>query len=152
MPSNGRGHTACDEKSTSQATLSDAIKQAWAWFTQTKYALRTLFALSELSHCIDVPAPADLFIRLIVQLNSQPPRYLLLQVLQNLTKESISTVVQWTEILKNCLHCMLSPLFDILDVDNSLFKLLLNCLSHISPGQFWFGPIVMQSIDGNGVD
>ncbi|KAJ6526515.1 hypothetical protein DFH09DRAFT_1095227 [Mycena vulgaris] len=66
--------TACDEKSTcfshilmsrrrvdrsrtcqlaSQATLSDAIKRAWAWFAQTKYALKTLFALSELSHCIE---------------------------------------------------------------------------------------------------
>ncbi|KAJ7783999.1 hypothetical protein DFH07DRAFT_764364 [Mycena maculata] len=44
--------TACNEKST---TLSDAIKPAWAWFTQTKYALKTLFALSELSHCIENP-------------------------------------------------------------------------------------------------
>ncbi|KAJ7261175.1 hypothetical protein C8J57DRAFT_1232727 [Mycena rebaudengoi] len=152
--------TACDEKSTcfshiflnqrrgdgcqsaSQATLSDAIKWAWAWFTQTTYTLKTLFALSELSHCIDVPAPADLFIRLMVRLNSQPP---------NFTKESISTVVQWNEILKKCLHCMLLPLSDTPPVDNSLFKLLLDGLSHISRGQFWFGSTVMRSIDGNGV-
>ncbi|KAJ7359870.1 hypothetical protein DFH08DRAFT_801634 [Mycena albidolilacea] len=62
--------TACDEKST---TLSDAIKRAWAWLTQTKYALKTLLALSKLSHCIDAPAPADLFIHLMVRLNSQLP-------------------------------------------------------------------------------
>ncbi|KAJ7270384.1 hypothetical protein C8J57DRAFT_1227032 [Mycena rebaudengoi] len=44
----------------------------------------------------------DLFIRLMVRLNSQPP-------------------------------------------------LLLDGLSHISRGQFWFGSTVMRSIDGNGV-
>ncbi|KAJ7262149.1 hypothetical protein C8J57DRAFT_1232267 [Mycena rebaudengoi] len=132
--------TACGEKST---TLSDAIKRAWAWFTQTTYMLKTLFALSELSYCIiDVPATADLFIRLMVRLNSQPP---------NFTKESISTVLQWNEIVKECLHCMSLPLSDTLYVDNSLFKLLLDGLSHISRGQFWFGSTVVRSIDGNGV-
>jgi hypothetical protein len=117
------------------------------------------------------PAPADLFIHLMVRLNSQPPvslqegnklahdsslslieqSYLVLQAWQNFTKESISTVVQWNEILK-CLHFMSLQLSDALDVDNSLFKLLLDRLSHISREQFWFGSTVMRSIHGNGVD